>query len=298
MFSPNRLPHSTEAEIDLCQSLPSPNFQFANQQQQNSSSPSPISSSSASKNLHLFICFKNLQSLSFKTDFFHEDSQCEGSSPLHAKKTPQKKGGKRKREEKKRKKEPGTRDRLKRCVCSLEGSQIWKHHTAENACCSLSAVWWSCQWVCSSRHDKRCKQLLKRTAVSIANHMYIFFFCCCCCFSFSTCCLCTWLPLRLACCSIISITSKSDRFLLRLVTCVAAICDIVPTTVTNSQIFLFFFSSSDDYSIFSSSSSSFSSSSAYSLSTTTTTTTTKWTKILITVHEDFLNSFADPHFPQ
>jgi hypothetical protein len=94
MFSLNRLPHSTETEIDLCQSLPSPNFQFANQQQQNSSSPSPISCSSASKNLHLFICFKNLQSLSFKTDFFHEDSQCEGSSPLHAKKNTQKKKGK------------------------------------------------------------------------------------------------------------------------------------------------------------------------------------------------------------
>lgn len=215
----------------------------------------------------------------------------------------QKKHPKKKREKqrerggKKKEKEPGTRDRLKRCVCSLEGSQIWKHDTAENACCLLSAVWWSCQWVCSSRHDKRCEQLLKRTDVSIANHMYIFFFCCCCCFSFSTCCLCTWLPLRLACCSIISITSKSDRFLLRLVTSLAAICDIVPTTVTNSRIF---FSSSDDYSIFSSfSSSSYSSSSssAYSLSTTTT-TTTKWTKILITIHEDFLNSFADPHFPQ
>jgi hypothetical protein len=141
MFSLNRLPHSTEAEIDLCQSLPSPNFQFANQQQQNSSSPSPISSSSVSKNLHLFICFKNLQSLSFKTDFFHEGSQCEGSSPLHAKKTPKKKGGETKREREKKKKETGTRDRLKRCVCSLEGSQIWKHQTAENACCSLSAVW-------------------------------------------------------------------------------------------------------------------------------------------------------------
>jgi hypothetical protein len=143
MFSLNRLPNSTETEIDLCRSLPSPNFQFANQQQQNSSSPSPISSSSASKNLHLFICFKNLKSLSFKTDFFHEDSQCEGSSPLHAKKTPKEKKGKTKRErgKKKRKKEPGTRDRLKRCVCSLEGSQIWKHDTAENACCLLSAVW-------------------------------------------------------------------------------------------------------------------------------------------------------------
>ncbi len=31
MFSLNRLPHNTETEIDLCQSLPSPNFQFANQ---------------------------------------------------------------------------------------------------------------------------------------------------------------------------------------------------------------------------------------------------------------------------
>jgi hypothetical protein len=59
------------------------------------------------------------------------------------KKTPKEKKGKTKRErgKKKRKKEPGTRDRLKRCVCSLEGSQIWKHDTAENACCLLSAVW-------------------------------------------------------------------------------------------------------------------------------------------------------------
>jgi hypothetical protein len=109
MFSLNRLPNSTETEIDLCRSLPSPNFQFANQQQQNSSSPSPISSSSASKNLHLFICFKNLQSLSFKTDFFHEDSQCEGSSPLHAKKKHPKKKREKQRErgKKKRKKNQG-----------------------------------------------------------------------------------------------------------------------------------------------------------------------------------------------
>jgi hypothetical protein len=58
------------------------------------------------------------------------------------KKTPKEKKGKTKRErEKKKEKEPGTRDRLKRCVCSLEGSQIWKHDTAENACCLLSAVW-------------------------------------------------------------------------------------------------------------------------------------------------------------
>jgi hypothetical protein len=107
MFSLNRLPHSTEAEIDHCQSLSSPNFRFANQQQQNYFSPSPISSSSASKNLHLFICFKNLQSLSFTTDFFHEDSQCEGSSPLHAKKNTPKKKGKTKRERKKKKKNQG-----------------------------------------------------------------------------------------------------------------------------------------------------------------------------------------------
>jgi len=109
MFSLNRLPNSTETEIDLCRALPSPNFQFANQQQQNSSSPSPISSSSASENLHLFICFKNLQSLSFKTDFFHEDSQCEGSSPLHAKKNAQRKKGKNKEREGKKKRER-TRD--------------------------------------------------------------------------------------------------------------------------------------------------------------------------------------------
>jgi len=58
------------------------------------------------------------------------------------KKTPKEKKGKTKRERgKKKEKEPGTRDRLKRCVCSLEGSQIWKHDTAENACCLLSAVW-------------------------------------------------------------------------------------------------------------------------------------------------------------
>jgi hypothetical protein len=108
MFSLNRLPNSTETEIDLCRSLPSPNFQFANQQQQNSSSPSPISSSSASKNLHLFICFKNLQSLSFKTDFFHEDSQCEAPHRYMQKITPKEKKGKTKRErEKKKRKNQG-----------------------------------------------------------------------------------------------------------------------------------------------------------------------------------------------